>query len=160
VDQPLVVCVSADAGVRERVVRQLDSCGVVLICTDLDDLRQLFFPGAPQFAPPAGAEESDGPPRLRAGDLVIDPTEHRVTWQGRPLPLTRLERELLAGLASSPDSVRTYEQLFSAAWGSTYMRDTSVLHSAMKRLRRKLRSVPGDITVETVRGVGYRLVIG
>lgn len=161
-DLPLVVCVSSDAGVRERVVRQLDSFGVVLMCTDLEELRRLFFATPPtQPAPVDGPPEHPMPdgPTVRVGGLVIDPLEHQVTWQGRTVPLTRLERELLAGLATSPRSVRTYEQLFSAVWGSTYMRETSVLHSAMKRLRRKLRAASPSITVETVRGVGYRLVV-
>ncbi|BCB80196.1 hypothetical protein Pflav_066060 [Phytohabitans flavus] len=42
-------------------------------------------------------------------------------------------------------------------WGGAYLGDTSILHSAIKRLRRKLRAAPEGPSVETVRGVGYRL---
>ena len=160
---PLLVCVSPDVDVREQVVRRLRDCGAVLICADLDELRAMLFPsgwatplGGVQPAPwtvdsPAGA---DG-----LGGLVVDTAAHMVTWRGQPLPLTRLEREILARLASQPVSVWTYQRLFDAVWGKAYLGDTSILHSAVKRLRRKLRAVEGELGVETVRGVGYRLAL-
>ncbi|HET8682691.1 MAG TPA: winged helix-turn-helix domain-containing protein, partial [Micromonosporaceae bacterium] len=84
---------------------------------------------------------------------------HRVTWQGTPVPLTRLEWDLLGSLASPPVTVWTYERLFGEVWGSSYLGDTSILHSAVKRLRRKLRAAGDGVAVETVRGVGYRLAL-
>jgi DNA-binding response OmpR family regulator len=91
------------------------------------------------------------------GELVVDLPGHLVTWRGRPLPLTRLERELLGRLATPPAAVWTYQRLFDAVWGEAYRGDTSILHSAVKRLRAKLRAAGGELAVETVRGVGYRL---
>lgn len=41
---PLVVCVSADAAVVERVLRQLDGTGQVVSCPDLAELRAMLFP--------------------------------------------------------------------------------------------------------------------
>jgi two-component system response regulator MtrA len=152
---PLVVCVSADVGLRERLVRRLDNCGAVLICSDLGELRAMLFPD-----PPAGARSR--PPatnRVAIGDLVVDLGGHVVTWRGAPLPLTRLERALLSRLAGPPPSVWTYQRLFQAVWGGSYLGDTSILHSAVKRLRRKLRAA-GGLSVQTVRGVGYRLELG
>lgn len=156
---PLVVCVSTDPDLRERIVRQLDGRGAVLLCTDLAELRAALGP------PPAPAQvETDA---VRLGDLTVDASAHSATWRGRPLPLTRLERELLARLASPPVGVWTYQRLFDAVWGGSYLGDSSILHSAVKRLRRKLRSVAaatdvavaprGAPAIETVRGVGYRL---
>jgi hypothetical protein len=224
-DVPLLVCVSADVDVRERVVRQLGDCGAVLICADLDELRAMLFPTAvavaPQAAPMAmlaggptasgghgglgrhggldghggpGAADgcgapgvaeaeviADGPARTGApgsgspavpqlaqarpdgvvsiGELVIDPAGHLVVWRGQPLPLTRLERELLGRLATPPVSVWTYQRLFDVVWGKAYLGDTSILHSAVKRLRGKLRTAGDGLCVETVRGVGYRLAV-
>jgi DNA-binding response OmpR family regulator len=54
--------------------------------------------------------------------------------------------------------VWTYERLFAAVWGGAYLGDNAILHSAVKRLRRKLRAADGRVEIETVRGVGYRLV--
>ncbi|MEQ4300867.1 winged helix-turn-helix domain-containing protein [Plantactinospora sp. B6F1] len=150
---PLVVCVSTDVAVRERVVRRLDDFGTVVICSDLSELRAMLFPMV------GNAPESDPGP-VSLGDLSVDPGGHLVTWRGEPLPLTRLERELLARLASPPLGVWTYERLFASVWGGAYLGDTAILHSAVKRLRRKLRAVEGGPQVQTVRGVGYRLAPG
>lgn len=167
-DMPLVVCVSADVGVRERVVRQLEDCGAVLICSDLAELQAMLFPAgglpadtaeAPAPAPVAVAGVVGVTGVVKLGELVVDTDGHLVTWRGQPLPLTRLERELLGCLASPPVAVWTYQRLFDAVWGKAYLGDTSILHSAVKRLRGKLRAVEGGLGVETVRGVGYRLAL-
>jgi len=176
-DVPLVVCVSADVGVRERVVRQLEDCGAVLICADLAELQAMLFPsagnhgvglaagalaglvGAGPVADLAGGHAGPATDVVSLGDLVVDAAGHMVTWRGQPLPLTRLERELLGCLASAPVGVWTYQRLFDAVWGKAYLGDTSILHSAVKRLRGKLRAVGDGLGVETVRGVGYRLAL-
>ncbi|MDG4833658.1 winged helix-turn-helix domain-containing protein [Solwaraspora sp. WMMD1047] len=148
---PLVVCVSSDAVVRERLVRRLDDCGTVVICSDLSELRSILGPSA--------AERPTGQPStpVTMGELSVDPAGHLVTWRGEPLSLTRLERELLARLVSPPIGLWTYERLFASVWGGAYLGDTAILHSAVKRLRRKLNALPDGPRVQTVRGVGYRL---
>jgi DNA-binding response OmpR family regulator len=112
---------------------------------------------APAPAAVAGVVAVTGVVKL--GELVVDADGHLVTWRGQPLSLTRLERELLACLATPPVAVWTYQRLFDAVWGKAYLGDTSILHSAVKRLRGKLRAVGGGLGVETVRGVGYRLAL-
>lgn len=154
---PLVVCVSADVSVRERVVRKLDNFGTVVICSDLSELRAMLFPSTNEAVPEMSVGRT-GP--IVVGELAVDPAGHLVTWRGEPLALTRLERELLARLASPPVGVWTYERLFGSVWGGAYLGDTAILHSAVKRLRRKLRAVEGGPQVQTVRGVGYRLTLG
>ncbi|GHJ11675.1 hypothetical protein TPA0907_60420 [Micromonospora humidisoli] len=155
VDIPFVVCVSADVAVRERVVRRLDDLGPVVICADLAELRAMLFPTTPVPAPAPPPEQVP----VRCGDLVVDPARHLVTWRGEPLALTRLERALLARLAGDPGSVWSYERIFGSVWGGTWLGDAAILHSAVKRLRRKLREVAGGPQVQTVRGVGYRLAV-
>lgn len=162
----MVVCVTPDPAVRERVARQLSGCGIVVMCTDLDELRAVFCPSAHVgwATVDNGAEDAleavppDGV--LVLGDLVIDPGRHLVTWRGGPLRLSRLEWELLGHLATPPTTVWTYERLFGTVWGGAYLGDTSILHSAVKRLRRKLRAAGDGVSVETIRGIGYRLAVG
>nr|MDT0660290.1 winged helix-turn-helix domain-containing protein [Micromonospora sp. DSM 115978] len=139
--------------VRERVVRRLDDCGTVVICSDLSELRSMLFP------PPGERVAGPSSPAVTMGALAVDPAGHLVTWRGEPLSLTRLERELLARLASPPVGVWTYEKLFGSVWGGAYLGDTAILHSAVKRLRRKLSAVEDGPRVQTVRGVGYRLAM-
>ncbi|MFJ6195926.1 winged helix-turn-helix domain-containing protein [Micromonospora sp. NPDC092111] len=155
VDIPFVVCVSADVSVRERVVRRLDDVGPVVVCADLAELRAMLFPTVPLSADGAAPEL----PPVRCGDLVVDAGGHLVSWRGDPLALTRLERELLARLAGTPGAVWSYERIFGSVWGGAWLGDAAILHSAVKRLRRKLRAVSGGPQVQTVRGVGYRLAV-
>jgi two-component system response regulator MtrA len=152
---PLVVCVSRDPGVRERLARHIGDGGIVLICPDLRALRSLLTmedpPSVDPVLPlPVGLPDD--------GDLVVDVWDHQVVWRGAALPLTRLESDLLIHLGTRPVRVWTYERLFGAVWGGAYLGDNSILHSAVKRLRRKLRDT-GGLGVETVRGIGYRLTM-
>jgi two-component system, OmpR family, response regulator MtrA len=152
-DRTLIVCVSTDATVRERLMRQLDPDDVVLLCTDLEEVRTLLFP----VALPDPGPDPTGP--FAVGDLLIDPVGYEVTWRDTPVPLTRLEMRLLGCLASPPREVWTYQRLYACVWGGVYLGDTAILHSAVKRLRSKLRAVGREPEVETVRGVGYRLTV-
>ena len=74
-----------------------------------------------------------------------------------PLRLTRLERAVLASLAEPPIRAWSYEHLYRAAWGGTWLGDTSALHATVKRLRRKLRDAGVTVFLESIRGIGFRL---
>ncbi|MEU7776994.1 winged helix-turn-helix domain-containing protein [Micromonospora parva] len=148
---PIVLFVGTDRSMRQRVLSQLDGLAPVRSCADLAELRELL-------SSPTGLVPVD--PRAKArglvewGGLVVDRAGHRVTWRGDPVPLTPAERELLALLIGPPLVVWSYEQLCAAALGGA---DTTALRSTIKRLRRRLRGLPGGPQVHTVRGVGYRL---
>ncbi|MEG3634169.1 winged helix-turn-helix domain-containing protein, partial [Micromonospora palythoicola] len=118
-----------------------------------------LFPAPPRVGGGSAGEPAERPPERPAtwGDLVVDRAGHLVTWRGAPLVLTRTERELLARLVSPPITLWSYERLFASVWGGAYLGDTAILHSAVKRLRRKLRTLSDGPQVQTVRGVGYRL---
>ena len=95
----------------------------------------------------------------RLGDLSIDPGRHEASWAGRALDLTALEFDLLYTLACHAGQVLSREQLVEQVWGYDYYGDLRVVDAAVKRLRAKLRqAAPGAELVETVRGVGYKLV--
>nr|WP_258395542.1 winged helix-turn-helix domain-containing protein [Micromonospora saelicesensis] len=160
--------------VRERMVRRLDGLGTLVICTDLAELQAMIggpvisgparLPTPATASAPAPAVVAAAPAaavagQINLGDLTIDPLDHRVTWRGEPLALTRLERNLLTQLATAPVGVWTYQRLFESVWGCAFLGDTSVLHSAVKRLRRKLHAVDDALRVHTVRGIGYRLSV-
>jgi two-component system response regulator MtrA len=152
VSAPFVVCVTADARLRQRLARQLSGVGTILMVSDFDELQAVLFPPGRN-----GGHLVEHPAAPANPALLVDRSGHRVTWQGRPLSLTPLELDLLANLASRPLSVWTYERLYLAAWGGAYLGDAGIVHAAVTRLRRKLRAVGNGVLVETVRGVGYRL---
>ena len=98
---------------------------------------------------------------LRAGPLLVDPAGREARWQGARLDLTTLEFDLLHVLARHAGQVLSREQLLQQVWGYDYFGDLRAVDAAVKRLRSKLRAAaPEAEPVETVRGVGYKLVTG
>jgi two-component system response regulator RegX3 len=103
-------------------------------------------------------EETGGGTVLRLGFLRIDELAREAALGDRPLPLTRLEFDLLEALARHAGLVLSREQLLDQVWGYDYYGDSRAVDSAIKRLRAKLREAGGDpAMIATVRGVGYRL---
>lgn len=89
--------------------------------------------------------------------LCIIPEQRRVYINSREVSFARKEFDLLYTLASSPERVFTYEQLFSRVWGEDDDLAESCLHSCVNRIRRKLESV-SEFTakIENLPGIGYR----
>lgn len=103
---------------------------------------------------PRAAPATSGP----AG-LVVDAQRREVAVDDRPVALTVIEFELLAALAREPGIVLTRQQLLDRAWGQDFVGDDHVLDVHIAKLRRKLGDDPGQRRfVETVRGVGFRLL--
>jgi DNA-binding response OmpR family regulator len=76
-----------------------------------------------------------------------------------PLSLTRLEFDLIQYLTLNAGRVLSREQLLSQAWGYDFVGGTRAVDSAIKRLRRKIRACSPELDIiETVRGIGYRLI--
>jgi two-component system phosphate regulon response regulator PhoB len=97
------------------------------------------------------------PNMLTVGKLNIYPDEHRVFIDQDEVALTLIEFKILVCLARFPNSVKTREQLLREVWeeDSTEILDRAV-DAHVKRLRAKLGE--DRDAIETVRGVGYRLV--
>ncbi|MDD2695355.1 MAG: response regulator transcription factor [Anaerolineales bacterium] len=93
---------------------------------------------------------------LRVGDVVLDPASREVTLAGAPLPLRTQEFELLATLAAHKGIVLSREQLLHLAWGYEYPGETRTVDVHVGALRKKLAG--SGVTIETVTGVGYKLV--
>ena len=89
------------------------------------------------------------------GVLRIDPSTFSVTYLGRDVRLTRKEFALLTELARNAGRVMTREVLLDRVWSMSYYGDSRTLDVHIRRLRQKL----GDADlIETVTGIGYRLV--
>ena len=100
-----------------------------------------------------------GEPAPRAvldfGRLVIDVRAHEVRVDGRLVPLTPREFELLQLLAEHPRQVFTREQLYERLWGEYGDRHTLTVH--IGRLREKIEEDPARPRyITTVWGIGYR----
>lgn len=93
--------------------------------------------------------------RITTGLLSLDTGSHRAWVDGQPLELTALEFKLLHQFMSRPGRVQSREQLLADVWGITSPLETRTVDTHVMRLREKLG--PARNSVETVRGVGYRM---
>ncbi|GAA3390066.1 response regulator transcription factor [Streptomyces roseoviridis] len=106
----------------------------------------------------AAGDEQSGPgddSTLRLGSVTIELPTRRVSVDGDAVPLTRKEFDLLALLAQRPGVVFRREQIISEVWRTNWEGTGRTLEVHVASLRSKLRM---PALIETVRGVGYRLV--
>lgn len=89
----------------------------------------------------------------RYGDLVLDTRQARVTVKGRALNLTSHEYRVLAILMQHAGEVMSRTELTEHIYAQDFDRDSNTIDVFIGRLRKKL---PAG-TIETVRGLGYRL---
>ncbi|MGW6548214.1 response regulator transcription factor [Streptomyces massasporeus] len=92
---------------------------------------------------------------LRLGPVHIELPNRRVSVDGSVIQLTRKEFDLLALLAQRPGVVFRREQIISEVWQTSWEGTGRTLEVHVASLRAKLRM---PALIETVRGVGYRLV--
>jgi DNA-binding response OmpR family regulator len=92
---------------------------------------------------------------LRLGSVTIELPTRRVSVDGESVALTRKEFDLLALLAQRPGVVFRREQIISEVWHTSWEGTGRTLEVHVASLRSKLRM---PALIETVRGVGYRLV--
>jgi two-component system response regulator RegX3 len=94
---------------------------------------------------------------LAFGDVIIDTDSREVRVRGELVELTRIEFDILAALAKSPDRVVTRDQMTSTVWGDWFGSDAH-LDVHMSRLRKKILDAGGPRIGQCVRGVGFRLL--
>lgn len=90
----------------------------------------------------------------RFGEVTIDFPGVNVEWAGRAISLTATEYKLLTVLARTPGRVYSRLQLMEAALGEYYEGYDRTIDSHISHLRRKL----GNEMIQTVHGIGYKLV--
>lgn len=91
---------------------------------------------------------------LTVGSLTIDLRRRRVELKGRSIDLSTREFVLLEMLARQPGKTCRREDLLSQVWGYDYDPNSNIVDVYIGYLRKKL----GHDSIETVRGVGYRLI--
>jgi DNA-binding response OmpR family regulator len=97
------------------------------------------------------------PSIVRVGGLEIDPEKYTVVFDGFPIKFTPNEFKLLYLLASRAGQTFTREQLLDDLHGAASSMDRSV-DSHIKNIRKKLETASGEPMIETIYGIGYRLI--
>jgi two-component system OmpR family response regulator len=100
---------------------------------------------------------SERPPVLAVGDLVLDPATRRVSRGGREIDLTPKEFGLLELFLRHPDEALSRTRILEHVWDFAYDGDSNVVDVYVRYLREKVDRPFGRRSIETVRGVGYRL---
>jgi two-component system OmpR family response regulator len=93
-------------------------------------------------------------PQLSCGDLRLDPKAARATVNGEPLRLTSLEYRMLHYMIMHGDRVISRTELVEHLYDQDFDRDSNTIEVFIGRLRKKV----GADRIETVRGLGYRLM--
>ncbi len=97
------------------------------------------------------------PSVLEIGDLALDPAAHEVRRGARPIHLTGKEFALLQYLMQNSGEALTRARLLEHVWDFAFDGDPNIVDVYVGYLRAKIDRPFGRTTIETVRGVGYRL---
>jgi two-component system, OmpR family, response regulator len=100
---------------------------------------------------------TERPAVLRVGDLSLDPAARSVARDGHAIELTAKEYALLEFFMRHPGEVLTRTRLIEHVWDFAYEGDSNVVDVYVRYLREKVDRPFGRRSIETVRGVGYRL---
>jgi two-component system OmpR family response regulator len=159
-----------------RRLRQEDVTAPVLMLTALDTVQERVT------GLDAGADDYLGKPfsfdellaRLRAlrrrrpvplpvvlqvNDLKLNPATRDVRRGHTSIALTAKEFALLEAFMLHPGQVLTRDALLERAWDGAFEQRSNVLEVQIRQLRAKIDEPFGLRTLETVRGVGYRLCV-
>jgi len=93
---------------------------------------------------------------MEAGPVTVDPQSRSVTVNGNRVALTLKEYDLLCLFLSHPGQVFTREDLLRSVWGTDFVGESRTIDVHIGTLRTKLGA--GGRYIETVRGVGYKMV--
>ena len=100
---------------------------------------------------------AERPSVLAAGDLRLDPAARRVSRGGVEIELSPKEFDLLELLLRRAGQAVSRYELLEHGWDFTYDNRSNVIDVHLRRLRGKIDRPFGRRSLETVRGVGYRL---
>ncbi|MDT7698440.1 MAG: two-component system, OmpR family, response regulator [Pseudonocardiales bacterium] len=98
------------------------------------------------------------PSVLTVGDLKLDPARHRVFRGDTEVTLTPREFGVLEHLMRHAGEVVTKTDILRAVWDAHYEGEVNVVEVYVGYVRRKIDAPFGTTSIETLRGVGYRMV--
>lgn len=95
---------------------------------------------------------------VQIADLSLDLLSREASRGDRAIKLTAREFDLLAYLMRSPGRVYTRTQILEHVWGFNFDPNTNLVDVHIQRLRKKITAENEPSLIETVRGVGYRII--
>jgi len=108
-----------------------------------------------------GGFEGDAPPEkgkvIHLGPLEIYPEKYEAVVNGEQIPLRPKEFEVLMYLVKRPGIVVSRDELMNAVWGFDYVGGQRTVDVHVSSLRKKLETGQDSVTIDAIRGVGYKL---
>ena len=101
-----------------------------------------------------GANSQENSNYIEIGDLIIDKDNFKVTKAKEEFLLPKKEFDLLYLLASNTEKVFKREEILERVWGNDVIVGERTIDVHIRRLREKL----GINTIQTLKGIGYKLV--
>lgn len=105
-----------------------------------------------------GAKEIEAPETLQLHDLILDLNQCLIYKGDEQIVLTSIEFKILRLLLGSPGRVFTKKQIYETAWEETYIVDDNNIMVYISRLREKLGEREEMSYIQTIRGLGYKVV--
>ncbi len=96
---------------------------------------------------------------ITAGELLIYPEKYEVSLNNEQIPLRPKEFEVLLYLVQRPGMVITRDDLMNVVWGFDYIGGQRTVDVHVSSLRKKLELGQQSVQIESIRGVGYKLVM-
>lgn len=139
-------------GERERVVQLLNS-GADDYLTKPFDLGELVARAKALIRRGKGVPD----PLIRVGRLTMNSVEQTMRCGDRLIELSPTEYRILEYLMYRPRAVVSKRQLLGHLYDFTWEHHSNVIEAHVSNLRKKLRAMGEETTLETLRGRGYRL---
>ena len=95
--------------------------------------------------------------KLHAGKLTLDTVTHLAYRDNKEIDLTTKEYSLLVFLMLNKNKVLTRSSITQNVWGDSLDKDSNVIDVYIKKLREKIEKKGTKPTIQSIRGVGYRL---
>ncbi|MNI15320.1 Alkaline phosphatase synthesis transcriptional regulatory protein PhoP [compost metagenome] len=158
---PVIILTAKNA--EEEVVQGLKS-GADDYITKPFGVAELLARVAAVLRRSSGHEEREVLPeqdefQITLGPLIIFPEKYEVTLNGESITLRPKEFEVLLYLARKPGVVMTRDDLMNAVWGFDYIGGQRTVDVHVSSLRKKLELDPQSVHIDSIRGVGYKLVV-
>ncbi len=101
---------------------------------------------------------TERPTTLNNGDLLLDPAEHQARWRDEVIDLSPREFALLDYFMRRPGDVLRRTEILDHVWDYAYDGASNVVDVYVRYLRKRLTRAGCPELIETLRGVGYRMV--
>lgn len=91
--------------------------------------------------------------------LALDQSKKELTYDNEVIKLTPMELKLMTFMLENPEKVQTKNDLLDGVWGNENAIESRVTDETIRRIRRKLAEKESNVTIKTMWGIGYKLVI-